>query len=192
MSTRNKRTDKQMEDDKNFIAKQLLMSKTTRETLRLLNEENERKNKGYTLSLAMIVYDYKKVLNEWRDERKEYIDLIVDRELKKLDVIEAECWQAWEKSKEGKKITKLAGGTLSGGQVQGGSIKERSMEETNGDTKYLDKVFDCMDRRKELLGYGAAKKIEFSGSVGVGVSPMQEDDIAKERKRILNTLHKVG
>lgn len=189
---KNKRTPKQTEDDKVFVAQQLVRAKPIREICRLLNEYNENNGKGYTLVHSQIAYDIKKILNDWRDERKEFIDLVVDRELKKLDVIEGEAWDAWEKSKDGKRVTKIAGGKLENGDVSGGNIRERSLEETNGDIKYLNLVLDCMDRRKDLLGYAAAKKVEFSGSVGVGVSPMQEDDIKKERERIMSNLKRVG
>lgn len=187
----NKRNEKQKADDRTMIAGWMVQNKTVRAIMQLLNDENEQKGKGYTLSIGQIAGDMKKVLQDWQDERKEFIDFVVDRELKKLDIIEAECWDAWEKSKQGKKTTKFSGGQITASAVSGGKIKERSLEETSGDVKYLDKIFDCMDRRKDMLGYAAAKKVEFSGSVGVGVAPMSEDEITKERERIVANMRKV-
>ncbi len=186
----NKRTDKQIEEDKLFISKELVKSTPYRKIAELLNAANKEAGKDYTLVYSQIAYDVKKILQDWREERKETIDLVVDRELRKLDVIEAECWAAWEKSKGGKRTTKINGGSTDGGTVAGGSIKERSIEETFGDVRFLDKVMSCMDRRKELLGYAAPKKVEFSGSVGVGVTPMSEEDIEKEKARILKNMGK--
>jgi len=187
----NKRNDKQKSQDRTLIANWMVQNKTVRKIQELLNENNLEKGKGYTLSLGQIAADMKIVLKEWQDERKEFIDFVVDRELKKLDIIEAECWEAWDKSKQGKKTTKFSGGQITNTSVSGGKIKERSLEETSGEVKYLDKIFDCMDRRKDLLGYAAAKKVEFSGSIGVGVTPMSEDEIEKEKERIKGNLRKV-
>jgi len=187
----NKRNEKQKSQDRTMIANWMVQNKTVRKIQELLNENNLEKGKGYTLSLGQIAADMKKVLQEWQDERKDFIDYVVDRELKKLDIIEAECWEAWDKSKQGKKTTKFSGGQITNTSVSGGKIKERSLEETSGDVKYLDKIFDCMDMRKDLLGYAAAKKVEFSGSIGVGVTPMSEDEIEKEKARIKNNLRKV-
>lgn len=187
----NKRNEKQKADDRTLIANWMVQNKTVRKIRELLNENNEQKGKGYSLSLGQVAHDMKNILQEWQDERKEFIDYVVDRELKKLDIIEAECWVAWDKSKLGKKTTKFSGGQVSATAVSGGKIKERSLEETSGDVKYLDKIFDCMDRRKDLLGYAAAKKVEFSGSIGVGVTPMSEDEILKEKERITSNLRKV-
>lgn len=187
----NKRTDKQREDDKLIIAKYLLQALPVRTIAERLNEVNQANDKNYTIAYSQVAYDIKQILKEWREERKDTIDLVVDRELKKLDVIEAECWVAWEKSKNGKRVTKINGGTATGATVLGGEIKERSIEETFGDVKFFDKILACMDRRRDLLGYAAVKKIEFSGSVGVGVAPMDEESIAKEKARIMGNMRKV-
>jgi len=187
-----KRTDKQIAEDRTLIAKWLLQNISYRDMITKLAEHNKEAGKDYEIkSTGQIAHDVKAILREWQDERKDIIDLVVDRELKKLDVIEAEMWAAWEKSKGGKRTTKIDGGSTAGGAVSGGTIKERSIEDTFGDTRFMDKILTCMDKRKELLGYAAPKKVEFSGSVGVGMTPMAEEDIEKEKARMLKNMRKV-
>lgn len=187
-----KRTDKQIEEDRTLISKWLLQNVSYREMIKKLAEHNKAAGKDYEIkSTGQIAHDVKAILKEWQEERKDIIDLVVDRELKKLDVIEAEMWAAWEKSKGGKRTTKINGGNVTSGAVGGGEIKERSIEDTFGDTRFMDKILSCMDKRKELLGYAAPKKVEFSGSVGVGMTPMAEEDIQKEKARMLKNMRKV-
>ena len=194
--TRNKRTEKQKEADRLYVAEQLIKAYSVRTICKMLNEHNKSINdKAYTLSHGSIAADIKKILNEWRDERKDTIDLVVDRELKKLDVIEGECWVAWEKSKTPKETTRTnteneeATKDRGDGRDKSGRwAKVTTIESTNGDARYFDKIIQCMDRRKELLGYAAPKKVEFSGSVGVGVTPMDEATVLKEKERILNNM----
>lgn len=188
----NKRTDKQIQDDRVYIAQQLVKGLTVREICVMLNEENVKKDKTYSIVHSMVHYDIKAILSEWRDERKDMIDLVIDRELRKLDVIEYECWKAWEKSKGGKRITRISGGATSGESIGGGTIKERTIEETFGDPRFFEKILTCMDRRKELLGYAAPKKVEFSGSVGVGITPMDEESIEREKARIYGNILKIS
>lgn len=183
-----KRTEKQRQEDCTIIAKYMVQGFSVRNIAEMLNQENEQNDKDYSISKSQVMYDMKSILKEWQEERKDLIDLVVDRELKKLDVIEAECWQAWEKSKQGKRTTTIAGGQVINNQAGGGAIKERKIEETNGEIKYVTMILACMDRRRDLLGYAAPKKVEFSGSVGVGMTPMSEDEIAKEKERIKRNL----
>lgn len=49
----------------------------------------------------MRVYkDLKQLLINWKREHEENIDLYITKELSKLDKIEAELWDAWERSKK--------------------------------------------------------------------------------------------
>lgn len=180
----NKRTDKQIENDRLFISEQFLKGFTIREISENLNKRNEAQGYDYTLVHSMVAYDIKKVLEEWRENRKQYIDLLMERDLQKLEMIERECWDAWQASKNSTKKTTIKGGAIKDGQVTGGTLDKREMEDSNGDPRYIDRIFQCMDRRRELLGYGSAKKIEHSGTVNVGIKSMDSDEMKKEKARI--------
>lgn len=185
---KNKRTEAQKEEDRALISSFLVQKMSVRGIADEINRVNAGEGKGYTLSKSQVHYDIKLILEEWRDERKEFIDLVVDRELRTLDRVECEAWASWNRSKERKVSTKIEGGTISDGIILSGDVKEQKIEDSHGDTRYMNIILACMDRRKELLGYAAPKKIEFSGSVGVGVTPMNEEDINRERERILKNM----
>lgn len=190
----NKRNDQQIADDKIFIAKLWLKAVPYRSIAEQVNEHNKSEGKDYEISYSQVAYDIKAIMEEWREERLDLVDLYIDRELKKLDQIERECWVAWENSKKGKKSIKLDGGDIGTDirDITGGTIKEQSLEESVGDPRFFDKIMACMEKRKDLIGYGQPKKVEFSGSVAVGVSTMTEEDMEKEAKRIRNNMKKTN
>lgn len=184
-----KRDDNQIKEDRKLIAKWLVQSIPYRQMLKMLNEHNKEHGKDYEItSIGSIAYDVKAILEEWREERVELVDLVVDRELKKLDTIEKEMWEAWEKSKSGKTSKKYNVSGTSTDKTK--EIKEESFVETTGDSRYMDKIFECINIRKDLLGYAAPKKVEFSGSVGVGVAQMSDEEMNKEKERILKLAQK--
>ena len=67
-----------------------------------LNADLAKRGAGYTISLAMVYYDLQQTLIEWKRERLDNIDDYVTQELRKLDAMEQQAWEAWEVSKTGK------------------------------------------------------------------------------------------
>jgi len=188
-----RRTPEQIERDKGVISNLMLKSYPTREMARHLSQVTNKD--GYTVSHMTIHKHVKEILAEWKEQRKDLINNLIERELGKLDVIEFEAWQAWEASKNGKSRTKVVGGQIKNGTIinsDPGSA-ERIIENTNGDPRYFAVILQCMDKRRELLGYGAAKKVEHSGSVTIGVANLDESEMRKEKERMLsNMLKKKG
>jgi hypothetical protein len=172
----NKRGPGQMESDKLFIAGLLVKSVTIREITRRLNEHNTER--GYSLSHVQVYKDIKSIYQEWKEAKNDLIDTKMDLELAKLDKMEDECWDAWERSKEGKRKTVIEGGQMIGSQLSGGTIKEREIETTFGDTKFLDIIQRCMEKRAALLGLNAPTKI-LAGVVN-GIGSMTREDIERE------------
>lgn len=168
-----KRTKAQKESDRNFVAGLLVKCIPIREITRELNAKNESEGRGYTLSFQQVHYDIKLIFEEWKEQKAAFLETKIELELAKLDKIESECWEAWERSKEGKQKTVIEGGLLQGGAMSGGELRLREIETTFGDTKFLDIIQKCMDRRAALLGLNAPTKI-MTASVGVG------GDITKE------------
>lgn len=178
------RTADQIDHDKAIIAELMLKGYPTRKIAQHLNQVNIPL--GYTISHVTVYHHTKEILEEWRESRKEMINTIVEREVAKLDMMEFEAWQAWEQSKKGKSKTKVTGGRIVNGQIAESApgTAERTIETTTGDPRYMMIVLTCIDKRRELLGYGAAKKVEHSGSITVGVASMDETEMNKERQRI--------
>ena len=108
------------------------------------------------LSIKQVSSDILSIKEEWR---KAYIDDFNEfrkRELLKIDLIEAEAWKAWEKSKRGRTSTLKSAED----SQQFGARKSASEEHSgsHGDVQYLQLVQSCVNNRLKLLGaYGAAK-----------------------------------
>jgi len=175
---KNKRSDYQKESDRVFIANLLVKCFVIREIARQLNEKNKIEGRGYTLSFQQVHSDIKLIYAEWKEQKMEFIDSKMEHETAKLDKIESECWEAWERSKEGKRKTVIEGGEIVAGQMSGGSLKEREIETTFGDTKFLDIIQKCMDRRAALLGLNAPMKI--LAGLENSISGMTREEIEKE------------
>jgi hypothetical protein len=80
------------------------------------------------------------------------------RELARIDVLEREAWEVYEKSKE-EKIKRLAE-TRTGGKYGDMSRTQKIAEETHGDPRWLDKVQWCIEQRLRIFGIYDADKRE--------------------------------
>ena len=158
--TGGKRTVEQREADKRFCAELFVKGYTYRQMADKLNEYNHENGLEYTLTYKSVFMDIQQVLAEWKKERFKDIDNYMQLELKKLDKIEVELWQAWENSKGSKRKTKIKNGTINNGIATGGELAERTLETTDGDPRYLDLLLKVQERRAKLLGYNAPVKVD--------------------------------
>ena len=88
------------------------------------------------------------------------------RELAKVDRLEREYWEAWERSKQGQKRTTVKG--RGGSEDDEPTHKEKSvtLDEGTGDPRFLQGVQWCIDRRCKVLGVDAPQKLEHTGKDG--------------------------
>lgn len=117
------------------------------------------------LTQAQICYDLKKIRREWQQSQLSNFDQKVNLELSKLDELEAEAWLSWEKSKEGKTTTSRKKRVGGGGGKDSGEVCE-TKEVSTGDPRFLDVVARCINKRCDILGINAPKKIEATGKDG--------------------------
>ena len=171
-----KRSEQQKQSDRAFIAGEIVKCTQIREIARKLNEKNQVEGRGYTLHHTQIFWDLKVIYKEWREQRSEFIEEKMELELAKLDKIETECWEAWERSKEGRRKTVIDGGELNQAGMSGGRLREREVETTFGDTRFLDIIQKCMERRAALLGLNAPTR---SFSIGIN-STLTKEEIEAE------------
>lgn len=187
----NKRTVSAIKSDRCFIAKELLKSTPYRHILTELNTRNVSLNKGYTLSLAMIVYDIKALHEEWRVQYQDLISTFMFRELAKLEKMEYEAWEAWEASKNKKtKNTFIVNRKGDSKKEDGQDLIKTVTETSNGNASYLDRILKCMDKRQALLGYGS-EIIGNSEEIGVPIVYMDAKTIERERERLFNNFRKI-
>lgn len=145
-----RRTPEQRENDLVFCTDLFLRGYSYRQISDLLNQRNAKLGLDYAIVPPMRVYkDLKQLLINWKREHEENIDLYITKELSKLDKIEAELWDAWERSKK-RIVSKIR---------QSGLNKERS-ETFAGNPRYLDLVLSVQQRRAKLLGLDAPVKVD--------------------------------
>lgn len=158
--TGGKRTVEQREADKRFCAELFVKGYAYRTIADRLNEYNHENGLEYSVTYKTVFMDIQQVLIEWKKERFKDIDNYMQLELKKLDKMEVELWQAWENSKGSKRKTKIKGGEINSGIASGGELAERTLETTDGDPRYLDLLLKVQERRAKLLGYNAPVKLD--------------------------------
>lgn len=145
-----RRTPEQRENDLVFCTDLFLRGYSYRQIADLLNQRNAKMGLDYAIIPPMRVYkDLKQLLINWKREHEENIDLYITKELSKLDKIEAELWDAWERSKK-RIVSKIR---------QSGLKTERS-ETFAGNPRYLDLVLSVQQRRAKLLGLDAPVKVD--------------------------------
>lgn len=145
-----RRTPEQRENDLVFCTDLFLRGYSYRQISDLLNQRNAKMGLDYAIVPPMRVYkDLKQLLINWKREHEENIDLYITKELSKLDKIEAELWDAWERSKK-RIVSKIR---------QSGLKNERS-ETFAGNPRYLDLVLSVQQRRAKLLGLDAPVKVD--------------------------------
>ena len=169
--TGGKRTVEQREADKRFCADLFVKGYTYRDIAKKLNEHNLENGLSYEVTYKTVFMDINQVLIEWKKERFDEIDKYIQLELKKLDKMEVELWDAWDKSKSGKRKTKIVGGEIKNGAISGGSLDNRQLEDTNGDPRYLDLLLKVQERRAKLLGYNAPVKVDVYNQLPKEESP---------------------
>lgn len=145
-----RRTSEQRENDLVFCTDLFLRGYSYRQIADLLNQRNAKMGLNYAIVPPMRVYkDLKQLLINWKREHEENIDLYITKELSKLDKIEAELWDAWERSKK-RIVSKIR---------QSGLKTERS-ETFAGNPRYLDLVLSVQQRRAKLLGLDAPVRVD--------------------------------
>lgn len=153
-----RRTPEQRENDLVFCTDLFLRGYSYRQISDLLNQRNAKMGLDYAIVPPMRVYkDLKQLLINWKREHEENIDLYITKEISKLDKIEAELWDAWERSKK-RIVSKIR---------QSGLKTERS-ETFAGNPRYLDLVLSVQQRRAKLLGLDAPVKVDMQ-NVNVSV-----------------------
>lgn len=104
----------------------------------------------------------------WRDSAVRDFDELVAEQLAKIDALEAEYWQAWQRSVTVKETIRNESGENSKGPWNK-SVTAR--EVLLGDPSYLAGVERCIAARCKLLGLDKPAKSEVEISTEGGLSP---------------------
>lgn len=101
------------------------------------------------VSAKTIARDLQATRREWVETRVTDWEQAREIELHKLDALEREAWEAWDRSQRPAETNKVSG---SGTDLTEKRRGEKISHNRTGDPRYLDVVVRCIDRRCALLG----------------------------------------
>jgi hypothetical protein len=122
------------------------------------------------VSRQQVQYDLKVLHRRWvRDQLTDY-DARKARELERVDRIEAQAWDAWERSRRDAET--LHDRTESDGKKDENgrpaptkTVQEKTTRSQAGDPRFLERVSWCVSERCRILGLYAPKELDLRGSL---------------------------
>lgn len=137
--------------------------------------------KGWTMAqiadeigvdVSTVSRSIKRIHEAWKEAAAVNYDSTALQQLRKLDMIEKEAWEAWERSVgDSVKLRKEAGFNSKGNFERQVEILEKQA----GASEYLRLVLDCVDKRAKLLGLDAPLQVMHKHSVSM-VDPREAKD----------------
>ena len=155
-----KRTRGQRERDLILVSEMYLRGETQANIAVAVSANYE----GFNLSQQQMGYDIKKLHGRWIQTQLINIDAAKARELARVDKIEREAWDAWERSKEdAETVTTKGKGTK---DVPAQMEKTVQLKGQVGDGTFLRIVQWCVEQRCKILGLDAPRQMELGGKDG--------------------------
>lgn len=132
----------------------------------------------FGISQQQISLDLKAIRAAWLASAIRDFDQARAEELAKIDQVESEYWQAWERSKKDKEIAVQEGGGDIDPQTKRPRIKKLSLrkEGQSGNPAYLQGILTCIERRCKILGLDAPTRFNINWDE---LTPEQEERLAK-------------
>mgnify|MGYP002776997009 CR=1 FL=1 len=145
-ASRNGRSRDQMLKDFEEIAKRYLQGET-----------QSAIGKALGISQQTVSDNLKEIRKLWRESSVRDFDEIKSEQLAKIDRIEAECWEQWERSKKPKATRKNEEILTEKGAI----VKEsETTQEQCGDPRFIAEIMKCIERRCALLGLDSELKYQ--------------------------------
>lgn len=123
------------------------------------------------LTQQQIGYDIKVLIKRWQKSQALNIDEAKSRELARIDKLEREYWQAWERSCEDAETVRQEGKPKTKDDKPDKVVHTRKGQV--GDPRFLQGVQWCIMQRCKILGIEAPTKQEISGAGG---GPIKTED----------------
>lgn len=117
------------------------------------------------ISQPQVAQDIEKIRKRWATENIDRNEEIKLEQLKKIDLIEAEAWDCWHKSKR-TRVSKVKRGGIKNNLPTGSGQFETMEEEELGDTRYLSEIRWCITERLKIIGGYAAFKVAATDPTG--------------------------
>lgn len=131
----------QIQHRRQQVAEKYLQGRTQAEIARQLS-----------VSQATVSSDLKAIRRVWRDSQIRDFDEAVELELQKLQLLEREAWEGWQRSQQPLELTRVV-------QGEGGKKAEKTVRGQHGDPRFLELVHRASVGRRALLGLDAPTRI---------------------------------
>jgi hypothetical protein len=138
------------------------------------------------LSRQQVGYDLEAVRQGWLQSSLMDFNAKKAEELARIDQLEREYRDAWEKSKSGHETTTTEQTTTADGGRTRAAIRK---EEEHGDPRYLAGVQWCIEQRCKLLGLNAPQKIAPTTPDGREPFRLTVEDFTQARNRTAEWRH---
>lgn len=127
-----------------------------------------------TYSISTCQKDIHTLLDEWRENRLDDMDMALQLELERIDDTVRELWSQWEKSKEDyvRQVQNRKGSPKRNQETGEETIKTYNVENTTtnivrlGNPSYISEIRQQLAERRKLLGLYAPDKREITGKDG--------------------------
>ena len=123
-----------------------------------------------------VCYDLKIIRNDWLQSTLRNFDEAKSEELARLDTLEKEYWKGYVRSQENRKSKRTKRMSPDGEEKEGYTEEEAKEYDSAGDSKWLEGVQKCIEKRCKILGLDAPEKVETKNEVsGKDGEPIKVD-----------------
>jgi hypothetical protein len=166
-------TEPQREHARTVVAQRVLQGYTHGEIAKELG-----------ISDSMVGLYLKELRQRWRASSLRDFDEARAIELAKIDNLEREYWESWERSKRPKTQTTQRTAPSKAGSTDVKITAGMTTQERDGDPRFLDGIFKCIERRMKLYGLDEAEKIAMVGAFSV----TNDNDLSRRLARYNDAL----
>lgn len=158
------RTKYQVSQDKALISELCLKGYTQQRISNEINSRYKQSGSKVTITVASVTKDLKEIKNEWQSSANENMAEHKIIELKKIDALEREYWDSWQKSiqKDTKRTISKKISYRGGEEIRQSESKE---EDYFGDPRFLDGINKCIEKRCNILGLTRQEEATTSSSI---------------------------
>lgn len=123
----------------------------------------------FGISIQMVSKDLKDIRKSWRDAKLESYNQMIENELEKIDALEQEAMHGWGRSRlDSESLEHKMAGVDDDGEVVWEMIKKTTKGRA-GDSRFLDVIGRCIERRCKLLGLDAPERFTMDGEIEMRV-----------------------
>ncbi|MCJ7759631.1 hypothetical protein MUP59_00610 [Candidatus Bathyarchaeota archaeon] len=184
------RTNEELERDRVIVARMYVRGKSQHEMLMTINSMYPDR----PISSKTINHELQVIRNSWLNSTLVDFNSAKAKELARLDEMEKEAWDAWERSKEKHirieydvaddqvpfSVDKIANVTR--------KRKHKIIEATVGDIRYLTMIESAIKMRCDIFGLFEAKKVQVDWRIEAQAAGLDNETIEAVKERTVQTL----